>query len=90
MAEGIPKAAKRQIATIDAYSRVFGSPDGQLVLVDLIKKAGVLEATHEPGMADYNNGRRSLALDIMAMLRMDAAKLLELVQRRLDENPEED
>lgn len=86
----VPKPIRRQVATIKAYKSVFNSPDGELVLIDLLKKGGILSAIHEdqPGLNDYNNGRRSIPLEILGQLRFDESALLELVQRRLDENPE--
>lgn len=88
----VPKPIKRAVATSRAYKAVFNSPDGRLVLIDLIKKAGILDGAHEEqDSANFHkNGRRSIVLDILATLRFDEGGLLELVQARLDEMPEEE
>lgn len=88
----IPRPVRRAVATSKAYKAVFDSIDGKLVLIDLIKQCGILDASHEdmPGLNDWKNGRRSVVLDILKQLRFDEGGLLELVQARLDENPEEE
>jgi len=88
----LPRPVKRQVAIAIAYKNLFESPDGRLVLTDLMHKAGLLHAVHEeiPGQNDYNNGRRSLVLDIMKQLRFNEAALLELANARLDEIAEEE
>ena len=84
----VPKAVKRQVGIGKALQRVFDSPDGKMALVYLMQKGGLLHAAHEevPGLNDYNNGRRSVVLELMADLRYDYNRLLELSQARLDEN----
>lgn len=88
----LPSPVKRQVAIALAYKSIFESPDGRLVLTDLMHRAGVLHAVHEdlPGQNDYNNGRRSLVLDILKQLRFNEAALLELSQARLDEFAEQE
>ena len=43
----VPRPVRRAVATVKAYKAVFNSPDGKVVLVDLLKKAGVLDGAHE-------------------------------------------
>jgi len=80
----VPKVVKRQVAIGKAYQNVFGQGDGRLVLVDLMKKAKLLEVGPED--SPFENGRRSIVTEIMATVRYDYAKLLELAEERVAEN----
>ncbi len=82
----VPKPVRKAVALSKAYKAVFESPDGKLVLVDLIRRGGVLESE----LGDFYTGRRSVVLEIMQTLRFDETGLLELVQARLDENEQEE
>lgn len=88
----VPKAVRRKVSTIKAYKAVFNSIDGKLVLIDLIRRAGVLDGAHEEqdSLNFHKQGRRSIVLEILQELRFDETGLLELVQARLDEMPEEE
>ncbi len=79
----VPRPVKRRVAISKAYKTVFESPDGRLVLTDLMRVAGILEATSEHGA--FENGKRAMVLTIMAELRFDENRLLELAQERMDE-----
>lgn len=77
----LPGPIKRRLALSRTYRNVFGSLDGKFVLVDLIKRAGLLEA--EPGK--FAAGRRSIVLEIMTELRFDEKRLLEMSQEQVDD-----
>lgn len=77
----LPGPIRRRIAMTKAYKEVFNSIDGRIVLRDLMKKAGLLSA--EAG--EFDAGRRSLMLEILAELRFDEEKLLEVATERMDE-----
>jgi hypothetical protein len=81
----IPAPIRRRIALIKAYKDVFGSVDGQMVLKDLVARAGILES--EPGK--FEAGRRSIVLEILQQLRFDETALMALAAERLDENGEQ-
>ena len=70
---------------IKAYKEVFGRIDGQIVLSDLIARAGILES--EPGK--FAAGRRSIVLEILQQLRFDETALMALAAERLDETGEQ-
>jgi hypothetical protein len=80
----IPGPLRRRIALVKAYKEVFGSIDGQVVLKDLVRSAGILEA--EPGK--FAAGRRSIVLEILQNLRFDETALMALAAERLDETDE--
>ncbi|HKJ72946.1 MAG TPA: hypothetical protein VKA19_02415 [Alphaproteobacteria bacterium] len=56
------------------YAEVFGSEVGKRVLHDLLTHARVLDSSYEPGDpygTHFHEGRRSLALHILTMMRMN-------------------
>jgi hypothetical protein len=81
----IPGPLRRRITLTKAYKDVFGSIDGQLVLKDLVARAGILEA--DPGK--FAAGRRSIVLEILLELRFDETALMALAAERLDETGEQ-
>ena len=73
----------RRYALATAYSRAFGSPEGQLVLRDLLREGGMLSVSHVEGDAHstaFNDGKRALALHIVQRLRWSEGELLQLGQ----------
>lgn len=83
---------KRRIALARAYRNVFASPgppgDAQLVLHDILREGGILSTSVEPGLTKFNEGKRALALYILARLRWkegDAVRLAE-AQDQGDDN----
>lgn len=87
------QAADARKAVQQAYARVFGSPDGALVLNDLVAKNGLLRTSVEPGdphMTAFNEGRRAAALDLLNKLRWTPARIVELAGARnplMDDGP---
>jgi hypothetical protein len=81
----LPGPVRRRVSLIKAYKDVFGSVDGQVVLKDLVGRAGLLEA--EPGK--FAAGRRSIVLEILQQLRFDETALMALAAERLDETGEQ-
>jgi hypothetical protein len=81
----IPAPLRRRITLTKAYKDVFGSIDGQIVLKDLVARAGILEA--DPGK--FAAGRRSIVLEILLELRFDETALMALAAERLDETGEQ-
>lgn len=68
-----------------AYHALFTSPDGQKVLHHMLAQAGLLETSHTPGDAHdtaFREGRRSMALDVLRMLRWTPGEIHELATRR--------
>lgn len=80
------KTMKRQVSIGKAYQNVFSQGDGRLVLIDLMKKAKLLEISGDDG--PYEGGRRSIVAEILASVRMDYAKFLKLIEEQVDENNE--
>lgn len=71
-----------------AYSAVFESPDGRIVLADLLARAGMLEVSTvfgDPYATHFRDGRRALALEIVNLLRWSEMELLQLAKERTAE-----
>ena len=56
------------------YRSVFNGPNGRLILNDMMVNAGVFRSSYVEGDShgtSYNEGRRSLVLDIIHLLKME-------------------
>lgn len=76
---------RRALRIKAAYRETFESPAGTLVLRDLLRRAGALETSMEPGdpgMTAFREGRRSLALDVLQQLRWSEGELAQLARER--------
>lgn len=65
------------------YRQTFGGEHGKRVLLDMMRRHFVLQSTKVPGDAGesaFREGRRSVVLDIMNVLRMDEQQVLDLPQ----------
>ena len=79
---------KRKIGLARAYRNTFATPEGEIVLGDLLRAGGVMEICHQPGDAHataFKDGRRSLALHIIDQLRWSEPELLRLARQRSTE-----
>ena len=66
------RLVRRRVSLGKAYQNLFDGPDGRLVLVDLMRVAGMLEAgSLDPQELQFQNGKRTMILHIMEQLRMD-------------------
>lgn len=67
------------------YRSLFSSPDGRVVLQDLLRNVGVLSVAHAPGdpcETAFQDGRRSVGLELMQRLRWTEGELVQLSQER--------
>ena len=74
--------------TKTAYHRVFTSPEGEIVLRDLLKRGGLLQVSAvagDPHMTHYNDGRRSIVLEIVHQLRWSEGEMMQLALQRTGE-----
>jgi hypothetical protein len=91
-AKAIVNMAKRRMAITGAYHSVYNSPDGQLVIHDILREAGVLSAAHvagDPGSSQVNEGKRLIGLMILQRLRFSEGALVKLAQLQANEEIEE-
>jgi hypothetical protein len=79
------RAMLRRSQISDTYKRVYATPDGRLMIHDLLKRAGILEVATvggDPYMTHFRDGRRSLAQEVMDELRFDVNRIIELAAER--------
>lgn len=64
--------------TAQAYVDLFSSPSGRLVLLDLMRRGGILSTSMDKSaeMTAFNEGRRSMVLDILARSRVNMQDVL--------------
>jgi hypothetical protein len=82
------KIAKRSVSKVMAYRKVFDSPEGKKVLLDMMDAHGMLNCTYT---GDVNKmllkeGERNVILRILALLKMDVAQLQERIDSYVKEN----
>ena len=78
------------------YQNVFGNPDGDFVIGDIIRQANLLGQSYVPGSFDataYNEGQRRIVQYIVNMIEMtpeEIRRVAELAARTDRENQELD
>lgn len=78
--------AKRQANLLSAYQNIFKSPDGELVLKDLMRTHGILSNIFK---GDVNNmliseGERNVVLRILSILKIDMNAIYERIDRETE------
>ncbi len=79
---------QREKVIAGAYQRLFETPEGQIVLRDLLRAGGILSVSHVAGAPDdsaFNDGRRSLALHVLDRLRWSEGEMVKLALERTAE-----
>lgn len=68
----------QQAKLLAAYKRLFTSPDGKEVLADLASKANFDRTSFDPtpGVTDFNEGRRSIVLEVFSNLNTSITEYL--------------
>jgi len=62
----------KQAELIENYQTVFRGPQGAMVLQDLMDRVGFFDSTaSDPNTAMYNEGARSVIVNICRILEMD-------------------
>lgn len=74
-------AFRRRARRAQAYRAVYDSPEGKFVIDDLLRKAGIFETAPDPADSRFYEGRRSVALDILAELRWSESEMVALAER---------
>lgn len=81
------KGRWRRVMVARAYRRVFADDDGTLVLHDLMRRGGVLRVGFDlrPGMTEWNEGRRSLALEILRLINLTERDFARMTEEMTDD-----
>ena len=79
------KVEKEYRETITAFKRAFSTPSGEKVLNDLKETCSFYTSTNEGGTQRtekviHEEGRRSVVLDILALIRADKETIEEYVK----------
>lgn len=77
-------ARKEQIGIIQAYQKVFGGPNGKIVMDDLMRVHGMMNSSFTgkgiDGEIYFKEGERNVVLRILAYLKLDVNKLQERIE----------
>ena len=74
---------KREVSRVRAYQRVFNTPEGELVLQDLMKTHHFLGTTFDGDNVRktiFREGERNVVLRILAILKMDVQHIQERIK----------
>lgn len=91
-AKAIVNMAKRRLAVTGAYHTVYSTPEGAMMIHDLLREAGVLSVGHvagDPASSQFNEGKRALGLHILQRLRFSEGALVKLAQLQGNQEIEE-
>lgn len=75
-----PSQEEKQREKILLFKEVFGSEKGEAVLHELMKSSFLLSpmATFNPTEMAYNEGRRSIVLQILQIIETDPERIMQL------------
>jgi hypothetical protein len=81
------KSAKRQSNTFQAYKNVFNTPDGEIVLKDMMFHFGVLRDnfTGDVNLLLVREGERRVILSILEKLSVDVEGIKERIDKYANE-----
>ena len=84
MAKKLEGKAQLKITLLQAYQKVFDSPEGKMVLHDMMKSNGMFTSTfHEnPHTMAYLEGRRSMLTDLVATMNKDSAQMYKMFKEQ--------
>lgn len=69
-----------------AYRAVFNNPDGERVLQHICKTGFVFTTSmNTNGLTEFNEGRRSLALEILTILKKDETEMIKMLETQLQQ-----
>lgn len=87
-AKSILAAFRHRSGLASAYDDLYRTPQGKMVIDDLLKRTGLLEVSHvigDPASTSYRDGRRSIGLEIIDAMRWTEGKLVELSKEQSSE-----
>lgn len=82
MAKSRVKDAQQGVALLKAYRSVFDTPQGRVVLYDLMKNHSVLSSTFRGDVNQMlvKEGERNTILRILTILKTDPKQILERIE----------
>lgn len=88
-ARAIVSFVRVKMKLASAYQAVYASPDGALVIADILREAGILSVAHvegDPGTSAFNDGKRAMALHVVQRLRWSEGELVALARQQTSED----
>ena len=81
----------RRFKVLKAYKDLFSTPNGQLVLADLMKECGVVKSSYRGNPDDllFNEGKRIIGLYVLANTNVDLSALTKMLERQSQEDQNE-
>lgn len=72
------EALSTKVSLVHAYKATFGTEDGKKVLHDILKRGHIMNAdfVSNPQAMAYNEGMRSMGIEILKILDMDMNRFL--------------
>jgi hypothetical protein len=77
------EAARERAETARAYHAVFAGPQGQMVLADILTRAGLVGTSFvagDPCATAFNEGKRRLGLEIIERLNVDPDNVVRMLR----------
>ena len=73
-----------------AYKRVFNTPDGRLILQDLIEQHGVIHSVFDqnPNLMALREGERNVVLRILSLIDCSSNEILKKIKDHSERNAE--
>jgi hypothetical protein len=82
------KMFEREGAIARAYSDVYATDPGRMVIEDIMRKAGILTVASDPTDSRFYDGRRAVALEVLRMLRFTESEMIALARATAREDME--
>jgi len=84
------KKRNASVKLIAQYQELFKTDHGKIILKDLLKETGVFHGSYSdsPQAMAYNEGKRSVGLRLIQILKMDHQKL-NAILAKIDKDMEE-
>lgn len=80
------KAEERIVDLAVAYKNIFSSPQGEMVLYDLMNRGHILQSSFGKNLSPHDiffrEGERNVVLQILSMLDLDVQRLKEHIKRK--------
>jgi len=92
MSKQMSENEKERLRIQALYKKVFLSPEGNEVLVDIVRSIGLFDSSHMPSTVDpngrdsaYQNGMKEVGLRILSTIDFDLTQYRELHKKAQNE-----
>jgi hypothetical protein len=84
-AKAVVMMARRRLAIASDYHTVYGTPEGERMIHDILREAGLLSVGHvagDPGSSTFADGKRAVGLAVIQRLRWSEGELVKLARQQ--------